>query len=210
MSGAIQIETYARITHEQEFDSTLDRYIKLLQSLGFDPEEVTGKLADFTWETLVDDGFGGPIAFGEIETTDCTLGLAAGINGFNKATIPDDWPWLEFLLYLDNDELTWGPHSYRYRDNCVPPLWELVKRYSEVFQETGVYVTDPVGELKTWETLIHVRQDEASLWSFDLGLVPYHLADRFKNPPANYESAEFAFGIGFVDTEKINVLPWRS
>ena len=195
------------IRDAHDLDAALDRCQSLLMQIGFAPGETREWLSQVTWAAVAAGGWGGMFPAGQVIT-------AGGrdfwgtpyLNVFTTLTIPElDTPWLELELLFPVEDLTFSPHSSKYKPDTGSGLWQILRAFSGMLGTCGVYLTDEVGDGQTWQAL---QGGAANLWSFDLALIPHEMARHFTDVPRSYEKAVFPYGVGLARIDFWTRLPW--
>ncbi len=207
MGAYIQIQTYTEVSSERDLYYSFVQFRQLLERFGYPAGAVEEWLSEFAWTKLETEGFGGRFLGRTISVLGTEFGIEPYVNGYARSSISGlVLPWVEFELLFEEENLTHSPYNSSYKPGVGKGLWQIMREVGMAYKETGVYLTNEVGDGQPWKSLLTGKDD---LWSFDLALVPYHLAPRFSSIPNSYVKAPFDYGIGLSRAELWSNLPWE-
>lgn len=207
MPGDIFVQTYAKVPDGDELKRQLTLYRDFLMGIGYKEDSIDEQLSEIKWLDLQDYGFISTLPVRNIPFGIMEIPVSPHIDGFIREAMPEiGMPWIEMSLTIDLEVVTLSPHSWRYKAGMGGPLWQLVRTYSSLFRESGIYITDDAGNGQPWYAIHGANRD---LWMFDLALIPKHLAKLFVNIPSSHTTTQFEYGNAFARTDAWDVLPWE-
>lgn len=207
MPGDIFVQTYSKVPDGEELKRQLTLYRDFLMRIGYKEDPLADQLSEIRWFDLQDYGFITTLPVQSISFGPLAIPMAPHINGFIREAMPEiGTPWIEMNLAIDVEVVTLSPYDWRYKAGMGGPLWQLVRSFSNLLTESGIYVTDEAGNGQPWYA---TQGAKSSLWLFDLALVPKHIASFFANIPSSHTMARFEYGDAFARKDAWDVLPWE-
>jgi hypothetical protein len=192
-----QIQTYTRFVNEENFQQIFNKYRRLCIQLGLSTDEIKRWESGITWSV---DEFGlvkfPSIPFSHemnLELDNISLDVSISIiiwKDYIDLSLFDE-PWVELLLMVKLIE----PTTSEFDGKCEKVFFKIMSMFSEVFQETGVFVTN---EMQDGEAFLgFVSNREEKYWEFDCAIIPSHHHQLYKNVPEDVNKYTVPHGIGF-------------
>lgn len=208
MPGYLQVQTCIPVKTENEFSSAMLIAERIFVHVGMHHEHIHAWLSGFTWNDLLDVGFGGTADRAVITIGDTPMQIAPNICGFPKNT--DSFMvshWIEINLLFESEIVSMGLQDWCYRMDVGASLWWLVNIVASINNSSGIFLTDEAGNAKPWYALMGASE---GLWAFDLALIPSHLAAHFSEIPQTHIGYAGAHGLGLARRAAWLVLPWSA
>jgi hypothetical protein len=197
-----QIQTYTRFVNEENFQHILYRYRRLCLQLGLSTDDLKRWESGITW-SLDDSGLVTiqSIPFSHVMMLELdNLRLNVTVSIIIWKDIIDfkilDEPWIELLVMVKPDV----PTTSEYEKEFEKVIIKIMSMFSEVFQETGVFITN---EMQDGEAFLgFVTNREKMYWEFDYAVIPSHLNELYKNIPKEFIKYSGPHGTEYIKRMK--------
>lgn len=163
------IQTYVKCD-ESNFNEVINQFATYLSLIGLNNDYFRSELK---WE-LADNGFmytGGGASAEEINLNENLLHLRPYVVGITSEVIPElSESWLEINILFWTEEIESDYRTGELKVQFKSYIWSLMERFSDNYQQAGIYFTTEVTDGIPWKSVI-TKKPEA-LWSFDAAIVP--------------------------------------
>lgn len=205
----LEITTHVRCP-EDALAALLQRYVKMLQGIGFTDPNLEKQLARVTWEP---DGsgfgfLGNPLMCDRITLSGQPFTVRPYVLGYTDAAIEGlEVPWIQLSLLFEDRmvELLMDRASGRMHAEAGSVIWNIAQGFSAEFHESGVFFNDSATVNEPWNTL---TGREGDLWAFDLALIPTQLMPQFWPIPEGYTYIHLSETWGLARLISWEVVPW--
>lgn len=204
MSEYSQIQTYIKSTPEN-FKDVIERFAKLLDSLGLDSKYFT---TDQEWELLHTLWVGGD-AEEQLFNNDgrYQLHIRPYVTGWSpeeRKELQDTWLEVSLLFLTVEIENRIG----QLKDEHKPLVWAMMEKFSKEFTESGVYFTNEVTDGIPLEVLL--SREKEGIWEFDAAILPEILSHKYKDCTDEMFIKNNANTIFFARNSIWRTEPWLS
>lgn len=86
--------------------------------------------------------------------------------------------WLEVSLLFWTKEIEKDYRTGQLKEIYKPLIWNMMKKFSDEFTESGVYLTNEVTDGQPWEAQVTCNMME--LWTFDAAILPHYLINNYR------------------------------
>lgn len=201
-----EITTHVRCD-EDTLALLLERFARMLHSLGFTGKDLDSRFDQVAWEP---DGGGfahmcKPVTNHGITLDGQLLQARPYILGYTQAP---GTPWLQLSLVFDSDTVKAMRDSTTYimRRGTGAAIWRIARGYAATFPHFAIFFSDFPSVNLPWKALTGRQGD---LWWFDLAVIPESLAPRFMPIPDGYSSLELAGAVAIAPQAPWGTLPWE-
>lgn len=173
------IQTYVRCG-AGNFKETIQQFAAFLAGIGLDNSYFCSGLE---WK-LADNGFmyeGYNADAEEVPVEGLSLHVRPYVVGLTPEVFPElAESWLEINLLFWTEEITADYRTGELVGEVKPYIWDLMRRFSDQYQQSGVYFTSEATDGEPWEAII--TGDSRKLWTFDAAVIPQELFERYGRP----------------------------
>jgi hypothetical protein len=197
-----QVQTYTRFVDEENFQLILFKYRRICLQLGLSADEIKRWESGITW-SINDSGIMSiqSIPFSDemmLEIDHVRLNVTVSIiiwkDNIDLKVL--DEPWVELLIMVKPEDRI----TSEYETECEEVLFKIMSMLSEVFQDTGVFITNEMQDGEAFLGFVTNRED--MYWKFDYAIIPSHLNELYKNIPKEFIKNSRPHGTGYIKRMK--------
>jgi hypothetical protein len=219
MPPYLMVETYVPCP-DDALAGLLAKYAGLLRQLGH-PRDVETWLAGIDWPPHGED-LGATLhpeaPLSRVLVNGQPLAVLPIVNLWTPDSVPGlqrQWLSLELAFDTESDAQFLGTTNcfdpgwdtkHHYLPGVGSALWQVARAFREAMGDFPVRVCDEMVEGDAWEGL---ETGRGSLWVFEVALVPQRYANRFSNPPPEFDVAVLPDGLAIAERARWIVTPWE-
>lgn len=180
------IQTYEKLTGDN-YQPTLDRFIKVLKGIDLWNEEVKKAFDSFEWK-VEDNGFiySSITEVGHLRTKYSDIPVRPLVMVYTPAidkTFKDNWIICELLIEAERLRSFTTGQFYK---QTYPLVKTLAIEMAKEFSQTGIYFTDEAQDGQDFDGLRTL--DTEKLWNFDYAIIPFNLENLYSFPTTSHKA----------------------